>query len=112
IVASVAMIGLLVGCRESCLAQQQGTNLARNEPRYKCDTGGIRLKGTLIERRFYGPPGFGETPAQDAREKVLVLKLPHPITVEPAEDAKAKDSTSLETFTHVREVQLFVDPAE
>ena len=108
IVASVVMIGLLVGCRGICLGQQQATNPVREEPRYKCDTDGIRLQGTLIERTFYGPPGFGETPAQDAREKVFVLKLLYPITVEPTEEAQAKDSTSLETFARVRKVQLFV----
>ena len=56
---------------------------------------------------FYGPPGFGETPAQDAREKPLILELERAITVQPAENADAKNDTCLNTFRHVREVQLF-----
>ena len=87
-------------------AQQQAVTGAE-EAIYKCDTPGIQLEGTLTERMFYGPPGFGETPAKDLHDKVLVLKLAKPITVEPIEDAEAKNSTNLSTFKHVRQIQLF-----
>jgi hypothetical protein len=70
------------------------------------------LEGTLIERTFYGPPGFGETPAKDAHDKVLVLRLIRPITVEPIEGADANSSTCLNTIRHVRQVQLFPDSAQ
>lgn len=84
-------------------AQQAGVK----EAIYKCDTPGIQLEGTLIGRMFYGPPGFGETPAKDVRDKVLVLKLVKPITVRPIEDAEAKNSPNLSTVKHVRQIQLF-----
>lgn len=86
-------------------AQKAGAGI--EEKMYKCDTPGIRLEGTLTERMFYGPPGFGETPTKDLHDKVLVLKLARPITVEPVENAEAKNSTNLGTFKHVRQIQLF-----
>ena len=46
---------------------------------YRYDTAGITLHGTLIERRVHRPQGHGETPAQDAHETILILKLPQPI---------------------------------
>jgi hypothetical protein len=73
---------------------------------YKCDTPGIQLEGMLTQRTFYGPPGFGETPAKDAREKVYLLKLGRPVTMNPIDDPKAK--TCWDAFHHVREVQLFI----
>ena len=41
------------------------------------------LEGMLTQRTFYGPPGFGETPAKDAREKVYLLKLGRLVTMTP-----------------------------
>jgi len=86
------------------LAQHKTTEAHR----YSYDKGGVQLEGTLTERTVYGPPGFGETPAKDIRERILILKLAHPITVEPLADAKAKNSPSLDTARNVRDVQLFV----
>jgi hypothetical protein len=88
------------------LAQQQ---TGAKEAIYKCDTPGIQLEGMLTQRTFYGPPGFGETPAKDAREKVYLLKLGRAVTMNPIDDPKAK--TCWAAFPHVREVQLFI-PAE
>ena len=76
---------------------------------YRYDTAGITLKGTLIERRVYGPPGYGETPAEDAHETILILRLPHPVSVEPAENAEANNSPNLDPAKNVREVQLFMN---
>jgi hypothetical protein len=110
--AAAMMIVFLIGCSGTCLGQRRAANKASREPVYKCDTDGVQLQGTIIARTFYGPPGFGETPAKDAREEALLLKLSRPITVEPVEGAKAKDSASLNTFKHVREVQLFVNSTQ
>jgi hypothetical protein len=105
----MAMIWMVVlVCFGGSAAQTAATD-SRKEPAYKFDTSGVRLEGTLIERREFGPPGYGETPAKDKRLKVLILKLPHPITIDPLTDAKAKGSMSLGTVEHVREVQLFVE---
>ena len=39
----------------------------------------VRLNGTVVRRRFYGPPNYGETPRLDRPETVSVLKLTRPI---------------------------------
>ena len=78
------------------------------EPSYKYDAAGVQLRGTLIRRSVYGPPGYGETPAQDERATILVLKLSQPITVTPASQVIEKDDPNTDTFNSVREVQLFL----
>ena len=82
------------------------------ESHYKCDTPGVQLEGLLTARTFYGPPGFGETPAKDAREKTLILKLVKPITVDPIENVEANKGSWWGDFPHLREVQLFISPQE
>ena len=108
--SSAAVLALVVGAvvfmghpENRVLAQQQAR---AKEAIYKCDTPGIQLEGMLTQRTFYGPPGFGETPAKDAREKVYLLKLGRPVTMTPIDDPKAK--TCWDAFPHVREVQLFI----
>ena len=72
--SSAAVLALVAGAvafmshpENRAFAQQPAGG---KEAIYKCDTPGIQLEGTLTRRTFYGPPGFGETPAKDAREKV------------------------------------------
>jgi hypothetical protein len=72
---------------------------------------GVRLEGKLAERTFYGPSEFGETPSKDAHERVFLLDLVSPITVEPVEGA-TKNSTCSKTFRRVHQVQLLVDLAK
>ena len=106
--AGVVGIAFLMVCARTHVGAQQPTGTrTEHEAVYRCDTPGIQLEGTLAERMFYGPPGFGETPAKDLHDKVLVLKLANPITVEPIHNAEAKNSTSLSTLKHVRQIQLF-----
>lgn len=86
-----------------------GPSKASTEQRVvKFDTPDVRLEGRLLEREYFGPPGFGETPKEDAREKVLVVALEQPITAKPIQDAEAKGSPSLDTRKNVREVHLFL----
>ena len=73
---------------------------------------GGSARGGLTTRTFYGPPGFGETPAKDAREKTLILKLAKPITVDPIENVKANKGSCWGDFPHLRAVQLFISPQE
>jgi hypothetical protein len=101
--AAVVGCALFLGCSGTCAAQQRS-----QEEHFKCDTAGVQLQGVLTARTFYGPPGFGETPAQDAREKALILKLPKPITVDPIEDVKAQSCWG--NFPHLAAVQLFIFP--
>ncbi len=107
VLAAVIGVALFIGHPVTQIDAQQHAEAGTDEAIYKCDTPGIRLEGTLTERMFYGPPGFGYTPAKDLHDRVLVLKLANPTTVEPVEDAEAKNSTNLSTFKHVRQIQLF-----
>lgn len=112
VLAGVVGGALFLGHPGSCVAQQKAATGSEHEASgYKYETPGVRLEGTLIEREVYGPPGYGETPAKDARATILVLKLSHGISVEPAANAEATGSASLDPVKNVREVQLFVDPS-
>jgi hypothetical protein len=71
----------------------------------------VRLEGKLSERTFYGPPGVG-TPAKEAYEKLFLLNLMSPITVQPVGGAASEMSSCSKTFRRVRQVQLFFEPAE
>jgi hypothetical protein len=111
ILAAVIMVPLFLEYPGTCIAQQKTATETAHEQSYKYDTAGVRLEGRLIERKVYGPPGYGETPAQDERDTILILKVLHPITVEPIPGAVAKSNPNAESFRHVREVQLFVPPS-
>jgi len=97
---------LLSGCPVACTAQKGPPT--RTAPPYRYDTAGVRLEGTLSERKEYGPPGYGETPAKDKRETIFVLKLSSPVSVQPAANAEASGSASLDPVKNVGEVQLFI----
>jgi hypothetical protein len=75
-IAAVAFVSALVWYPGGCFAQQKTANMATRQESYKYDTAGVRLEGRLIERKVYGPPGYGETPAKDQRSSIFVLKLP------------------------------------
>ena len=105
--ATLGAAALLMGHLGACAAQQKiasGTS-----PVYQYDSAGIRLEGVLIERKVYGPPGYGETPSKDKRDTILILKLLKAISVEPTANAQANGSASLDPEKNVHEVQLFVD---
>jgi hypothetical protein len=102
---TLAAGGLAFTDRTRGVPLSQSSNVNTAEPAYKYDTPGVKLEGRLIERTFFGPPGFGETPAHDAREKVLVLRLKKPITVAPVKNPEEED-----VARHVEEVQLFFIP--
>ena len=61
------------------------------------------LQGTLIERKVNGASEDGETPSKDGQDNILVLRLTHPITVEPPADAK--DDIRLDVARDIREVR-------
>jgi hypothetical protein len=90
----------------------QATKGAGQERHFNCDTDGVQLEGLLNERTFYGPPGFGETPAKDAQEKQLILKLEKPITVNRLRDVSADKSSCWGDFPNITKVQLFVFPPD
>ena len=41
----------------------------------------VTLSGAVFSRIYFGPPGYGETPKQDAREHATLLLLDAPICV-------------------------------
>lgn len=41
----------------------------------------VELSGTILAEEFYGPPNYGENPATDSKEQVLILNLDAPINV-------------------------------
>jgi hypothetical protein len=45
------------------------------------DVMGASLSGTLFTRIYFGPPGYGERPEADARERPYLLLLDAPICV-------------------------------
>lgn len=82
----------------------------RGKAHLRCDTPGVQLSGTLTTRTFFGPPGFGETPTKDARERVLILRLPVPITVDPADKLDPRKGSCWGAVPHLAAVQLFIFP--
>ena len=102
----VGMAVLLLGYPGACTAQK-GTPTGA-AALYRYDTAGVRLEGILIERNVYGPPGYGETPAKDERDTILVLKLSTRIAVQPTANAEASGSASLDMVKDVHEVQLYM----
>jgi hypothetical protein len=103
---AVLWVGLLVAS-----TTQQSATVAAGQA-YQYDTPGVRLEGILLERKVFGPPGYGETPTTDEKDTIFVLKLPHVIDVEPVMGAKDKNSASLDPAKNVRKVQLFVDRSQ
>jgi len=59
------------------------------------------LTGVLRLEVHLGPPGYGETPARDERDTILVLELPSPIPVCPDFGQNSRDSVA-----HIRRLQL------
>lgn len=53
--------------------------LANSKTSENLSTQTVTLKGRAETRTFYGPPGYGETPATDSRETVWVLFLKKPL---------------------------------
>lgn len=67
------------------------------------------LVGTVTLETFYGPPGYGESPKTDSKERQVILHLAKPLCTlssddEPAEQDQAKvtlvplDNLSLQDF--------------
>jgi hypothetical protein len=104
--------GLVLGHQSTRGILQKTLPDSQNGTSYKYDVPGVRLRGRLIQRKVYGPPGYGETPARDARVSILILKLSQQISVKPPEDAEANGSVDLDAAEGVREVQLFIDPPQ
>lgn len=57
---------------------------------------GTTLAGTVTVETFYGPPGFGESPETDAKERQAILHLVKPLcTLASGEDPAEQDQVSV-----------------
>jgi len=68
---------------------------------YKFEPAVTTLTGILMNKEFFGPPGYGEDPKTDSKEHTAILILTHPIRV-----VADKGDQFNETKDNVHEVQL------
>lgn len=68
---------------------------------YKFEPAVVTLAGKLVEKEFFGPPGYGENPKTDSKEHAAILLLANPIKV-----VAEKDDQFNETRDNIKEVQL------
>lgn len=64
----------------------------------------VSLKGFLVEKRYYGSPGFGETPKEDKKTEAWILLLEPPIN----RRAKEKSEIDDPEWLNVKQLQLVV----
>ena len=62
------------------------------------------LHGRLIQKEFYGPPGFGQTPKTDAHYTFFVLVLNKPITVYRDPKGSTVNINDLKDSTHIEDI--------
>jgi len=73
---------VLLAC--SATASADPTIAAAIDPTTPClryDDPAVKITGTVFSRIYFGPPGYGETPAKDARERAILLLLNAPACV-------------------------------
>jgi hypothetical protein len=71
------------------------------EDTYKFEPAVVELTGKLVEKIFYGPPGYGENPKTDSKEHAAILLLSKPIKV-----VAEKGDAFNETRDNAKEVQI------
>jgi hypothetical protein len=63
---------------------------------YPYEPNGVKLTGTVVNVKAYGPPNFGETPDKDEKLNLKVLKLDQPINVKGNTNDEIDDEDVLE----------------
>jgi len=66
----------------------------------------VTVSGTIAVKQAYGPPGYGEDPKHDTKEKYLLLILTAPLCV----DADPGDPLNSEAANNVKAIQMFYMP--
>jgi Domain of unknown function (DUF4431) len=66
----------------------------------------VTLTGTITRHVEYGPPGYGEDPIHDARERHWYLELDDPICVNGKVNGKNDASPEAEGEKDVRKLQI------
>jgi hypothetical protein len=74
------------------------------------DDPSVALSGTVFSRIYFGPPGYGETPAQDARERALLLLLDAPICVKASAHPELDNNSSEGNVILIQLAAVHVDP--
>ncbi|CAN5187742.1 hypothetical protein BH11PSE11_BH11PSE11_19770 [soil metagenome] len=59
----------------------------------------VSLEGRVSLRKFYGPPGYGESPKTDARETQAVLILDKPVCTLAGQEDYAEAETGQKQIT-------------
>lgn len=85
-----------------CLLAYAAAGAAGNGVWVEYEPALVELKGKLVVVEKFGPPGWGETPDQDMKFKVAILRLAEPVNVQ----GDPKSETNMDTFRNVREIQL------
>lgn len=92
----------IVNNSDTAVGSKAGESTEENLTEYNYEPSVSTVTGILTSETFYGPPGFGETPQQDEKEKILILKLDKPITIITTEGSDEFNVTR----DDVTEVQL------
>ena len=58
----------------------------------------VTITGVVTLAQGFGPPGFGEDPAHDAKETYAKLTLDKPVCVNGGKDLSDEDVASIEAF--------------
>lgn len=58
----------------------------------KYDLPSTTLAGTVTIEMFYGPPGYGESPATDLKERAVLLRLAKPLCTVASNDSAAEQN--------------------
>ena len=62
----------------------------------------VSLRGFLVEKRYYGAPGYGETPKEDVKTSGWILLLVTPV------NKRANEEAGEEEVLNLKQVQLVV----
>lgn len=82
--------------------QTRSTDIKTNQIKwYSYEPNEVVLKGKIVKKYAYGPPGYGESPDIDEKIVYYVLLLNQTINVKGDENTPNSD-----TFKDVREIQL------
>ena len=75
------------------------------------DDSSITLSGTVFSRIYFGPPGYGENPASDAREGALLLLLDAPICVKESSHPELDNNAFEGNVILIQLAAVHVDPS-
>ena len=87
--------------QDAAAAAQQSLQVSADSACLPLHPQRVALTGVLRREVHLGPPGYGETPAEDERDTILVIELPRAIAVCPDLAQTRHDSV-----VHVRKLQV------